>query len=137
MVTTNTVDDYEPTRKMPVFAGDKESFRSFMILFEGWENKEDTRKATSSCAMVDDLPGDQEYWDSSREVELIDPIDGTVQVVVEALTDEQNKLYLDNAKSKNQVEGACQCRSLGADVDGKWTKECSVLDEAVVQGELR
>jgi hypothetical protein len=34
---------------------------------------------------------------------MMDPNDGTVQVVVEALTDEQNKLYLDNAKSKNKL----------------------------------
>ena len=57
---------------MPTFDGDKKTYQSFMTIFEAWEDKEDIRRATSSAAMLIDLPTDQEYWDGSRRVEFTD-----------------------------------------------------------------
>ena len=87
---------------MPTFDGDKKTYRTFMTIFEAWEDKEDVRKATSLRAMVDLLPTDQEYWDGTREVEFLD-INGEPQVCVDDLTEEENKLYLDNAKSRAKL----------------------------------
>jgi hypothetical protein len=70
-----------------------------MTISEAWEDKEDIQKATSSRAMLADLPTDQEYWNGTREVEFVD-MNGNLQVHVDALTEEEKKLYLDNAKSR-------------------------------------
>jgi hypothetical protein len=53
------------SKRMPTFNGDKKTYRSFMTIFEAWEDKEDIQRATSSAAMLADLPTDKEYWDGS------------------------------------------------------------------------
>jgi hypothetical protein len=73
-----------------------------MTIFEAWEDKEDIRRATSSRAMLDDLPTDQEYWDGTRQFEFID-VNGDPQIRGDALTDEEKKLYLNNAKSRAKL----------------------------------
>ena len=87
---------------MPTFTGEKETYRNFMTIFEAWEDKEDVRRATTDSTQQDDLPTKQEYWDGSREVETVD-LQGNVVVVDVPLTDEQKKIYLDNAKSKAKL----------------------------------
>ena len=102
----NRGDDYDESEKsskrMPTFDGDKKTYRSFMTIFEAWEDKEDIRRATSSAAMLIDLPTDQEYWDGSRQVEFTDA-NGNQQVNVIDLTEDEKKLYLDNAKSRAKL----------------------------------
>jgi hypothetical protein len=66
----NRGDDYDESKRsrkrMPTFNRDKKTYRSFMTIFEAWEDKEDIQRATLSQAMLADLPTDQEYWDGSQ-----------------------------------------------------------------------
>jgi hypothetical protein len=95
-------DDKDEERvKLPIFEGDKEKYRDFMLLFEVWEDKEDVRAATT-IDMVDELPSEDEYLDGERTRETIAP-DGTIREVVTNLTRAEKKLYKDNAKSRSKL----------------------------------
>jgi hypothetical protein len=102
MSSSTTKDDEDRYVKMPIFNGDKDTYKNFMMIFEGWEDKEDVRKATSIENMSDALPTDDEYWENSKERTVI-AADGTVQYTMTALSHDEKQLYKDNAKSKNKL----------------------------------
>jgi hypothetical protein len=102
--TTKDEDEYEKKRSIPVFMGvdDLENYRSFMTMFKGWEDKEDTWRSTSLEALVEQLPTTQKYWNGWRESREVDE-DGDENVIHVPLTDKEKQLYKDNAKSRNKL----------------------------------
>jgi hypothetical protein len=72
--TSKDNDEYERKWSIPVFMGvdDLENYRSFMTMFKGWEDKEDTCRSTSLEALVEQLPTMQEYWNGWQERQEVD-----------------------------------------------------------------
>jgi hypothetical protein len=72
--TSKDDDEYERKRLIPVFTGvdDLENYRSFMTMFKGWKDKEDTCRLTSLEALVEQLPTTLEYWNGCREQRVVD-----------------------------------------------------------------
>ena len=123
-------DEYERTRSIPVFMGvdDLENYRSFMTMFEGWEDKEDTHRSTSLEALVEQLPNTQEYWNGWREHQEVDE-DGDVNVIHVPLTDEEKQRQ---CKVQEQVVPLCWEGHLGANVNGRRTQAVGLADQAMV-----
>jgi hypothetical protein len=46
-------------------------YMPFMTMFEGWKDKEDTRRLTSIEALVEQLPTMEEYWNDLRECRVV------------------------------------------------------------------
>ena len=101
MSSSTTKDDEDRYTKMPIFTGEKIEYRDFMLIFEGWEDKEDIRRATSQDTVAD-LPTDEEYWSKLKERETFD-MNGDVMQQVDALMEEEEQLYKDNTKSRSKL----------------------------------
>jgi hypothetical protein len=73
MSTTKDDDEYERKKTLPVFTGvdDLDMYMPFMTMFEGWKDKEDTRRLTSIEALVEQLPTVEEYWNDLRECRVV------------------------------------------------------------------